>query len=380
VEGLLPRAPFAALAAAAVARFTLVDVGCSGGIDPAWRVFGERLRAFAFDPDLDDMARLAAAETLPGVRFVPGFVGVRPDGAYAAAHRSAEPWSRNPWQRLSVQRSIEHIAARNDAAAKAGANLWQQKRLADPAAPLLLHEYLPAQGVTDVDFLKIDVDSVDMGILDSVGDELAAWGVLGVGLEVNYFGSDDATDHTFHAMDRFMRARGFDLFGLSVRRYSLDALPAPYKHGTPGESSFGRPLQGDAVYLRDPGAGLDHHLPADKLLKLAAIAALAGVPDLAADILLRHRDGLAPLLDVSRGLDLLAAQAQPGVARPLGHADYLAAFSRNDVALFTPTPTPPSPADAATAVLHARLAAMEASSSWRLTAPLRRIAWLLGRR
>jgi hypothetical protein len=30
-------------------RFTVIDVGCAGGIAPAWRVFGNGLRTVAFD-------------------------------------------------------------------------------------------------------------------------------------------------------------------------------------------------------------------------------------------------------------------------------------------------------------------------------------------
>lgn len=45
--------------------FTLLDVGCSAGIDPVWRLFGVRLRAFGFDTNLDEIARLTAAEILP---------------------------------------------------------------------------------------------------------------------------------------------------------------------------------------------------------------------------------------------------------------------------------------------------------------------------
>jgi hypothetical protein len=29
---------------------TLIDIGCSGGIDGIWRTFGDRLRAIGFDP------------------------------------------------------------------------------------------------------------------------------------------------------------------------------------------------------------------------------------------------------------------------------------------------------------------------------------------
>ena len=43
--------------------FMLIDVGCSRGIDPAWRSFGGRLRAFGFDASLAEVRRLTEAET-----------------------------------------------------------------------------------------------------------------------------------------------------------------------------------------------------------------------------------------------------------------------------------------------------------------------------
>ncbi|HEY0418054.1 MAG TPA: hypothetical protein VGC80_00900 [Acetobacteraceae bacterium] len=48
-------------------EFRLLDVGCSGGLHPSWRAFGSRLRAWGFDPDAAECARLAALEALPGV-------------------------------------------------------------------------------------------------------------------------------------------------------------------------------------------------------------------------------------------------------------------------------------------------------------------------
>ena len=109
MEGLLTGTGFADLviAAQAAQRFTVVDVGCSSGIDAAWRVFGAKLRAFAFDPDIAEVERLAAAETLPGVRYVAGFVGVPDDLPFTTARAGRGPWSRNPMDRLSVTRSLE---------------------------------------------------------------------------------------------------------------------------------------------------------------------------------------------------------------------------------------------------------------------------------
>ena len=55
---------FAAFVAGSLAlgHFTFIDVGCSGGIDLVWRIFGERLRAIAFDASVDECERLTAAE------------------------------------------------------------------------------------------------------------------------------------------------------------------------------------------------------------------------------------------------------------------------------------------------------------------------------
>src|SRR5208337_4344738 len=58
-----------------IEAFTLIDVGCSGGLDPAWRDFGSRLRAFGFDPQVQEIERLIKAESNPQVKYVAGFVG-----------------------------------------------------------------------------------------------------------------------------------------------------------------------------------------------------------------------------------------------------------------------------------------------------------------
>ena len=325
--------------------FTLIDVGCSGGIDSGWNVFGDRLRCFAFDPSLYEIQRLTAAETRPMVHYVNGFVGL-PEG-HPSKGASIEPWRLDPWGRLSCYRtqSLQQAAAAQateavtadpgaapEPAAAAAApspapvaddadldlmqrNLWHQARLADPDAPIVLPDFLAAAGVSDVDFIKIDVDGADFEILQSLQATLDDPTVLGATLEVSFHGSASPHDNTFHNMDRFMRARGFDLLDLTVRKYSLAAMPRPYlaSHPFAAQTTGGRPFQGDAVYLRD----LNHRrlqpppqLDTDKLLKLAALYALFGLLDHAAEILILHRDRLSARLDVDQVLNVIAAESQ----------------------------------------------------------------------
>ncbi len=344
MEGLLKATDFADLVAdrPGYACFTLLDVGCSGGIDAAWRRFGDRLRAIGFDPNLSECERLRSHETLPGVTYVPAFVGL-PAGHPFLRRRAGELTARRDvWDRLSATRSMAIRQRREpamDAEELRKLNLWDRTALADASRPVILPDFVRSEGIADVDFIKIDVDGEDFAVLTSLSDCLAELQVLGVGLEVSFDGSDAETENSFHNMDRFMRARGFDLFGLTVNRYTHAALPGIYRVAKPAETLTGRPMLGDAIYLRDICADgsepLSERLSPGKLLKLAAIASLAGVPDLAAEILVRFGARLGGLIDVARGLDLLAAQAQADLASQLTYADYLAAFEADDASFYT---------------------------------------------
>ena len=49
--------------------FTLIDVGCRGGIDPIRQAIGARLTAFGFDPDINECKRLNTIEKLPSIKY-----------------------------------------------------------------------------------------------------------------------------------------------------------------------------------------------------------------------------------------------------------------------------------------------------------------------
>lgn len=360
----------------------LVDVGCSGGLDPGWRIFGDRLAAVGFDPAVGEIQRLTAAEINPKVRYVNGFVGL-PLG-HPLRGAALEPWRHDPWGRLSADRSQDIQCARRDglqlqppaharpaysplAAAAVTPplgvpapppapvatpseddlelmrrNLWTKTALADPDRPIVLPAFLAIQGVREVDFIKIDVDGTDFEILQSLDGLLERTGALGVMLEVNYHGSPDPRFNSFHNVDRYMRAQGYDLFDLTVRKYSAAALPRPfiYAHPFAAQALGGRPVQGDALYLRDTGylyrPGDRQDWSAGRLLKLAAVQCLFGLVDHAAELLLRYRERLEPLLNIDQALDVLTREIQAldpehWAGREFsGYRDYVAAYEDDD--------------------------------------------------
>jgi len=321
---------FAELIAASLGseRFSLLDIGCSGGIDPRWRVFGARLKALGIDASKAECARLTAAESNAGIEYVAAFAAEASDAKLEV--KQASPLIFQIRDRLSFMRTTELREARLGKAEteeKLRHNAWEMTELADRTKPVVVPELLGQRGWTDLDYLKIDIDGSDFRVLQTFDGTFESLGVLGVQLEVNFVGTDAPTEHAFHNTDRFMRRQGYELFRLDVRTYSSRALPARYVWPTPAETVSGRPFQGEAYYARDVAAP---GLSAAKRAKLAAVFALWDVPDLAAELLVAHRDTLVPLFNVAAGLDLLAAQQQPDRTRKLDYKRYLASFEADD--------------------------------------------------
>jgi len=358
LEGLRRDSAFARQTAERLTKefFELADVGCSGGIDKGWRAFGARLRAIGFDCSGPEIERLTTAESHPGVRYVEGLVGLPHGHPLLKKTGGKSPLHRWPPWRLSYQRTtLLREAAASGAPAPAlrdhfAQRVWAQTWDGTPPtgfdtdysvpeageAPggdertILLEAALREMDLKDPDFLKIDVDGGDYDILRSAVALLDQPGLLGVGIEVNFVGSHDANDNSFHNVDRLMRSKGFDLFALTTRLYGSAALPWPYRYKEPGVTAGGRPVQGDALYLRDLSSPMRRSDAAsvsdEKLAKLAAIFALVDLPDEAAEMLLVHEQRLGSVINIPQGLDLLALQIQENDGTDLSYDEYIAAF------------------------------------------------------
>jgi hypothetical protein len=321
--------------------FTVVDLGCSGGIDPDWRLFGERLRAVGVDASKDEIARLTAEETHPGVHYVAAWLDLPADHPFASRCRDKPDVSRDRRPETSSMRlrALRRSATRS-LAEKLFDNDWESTALADTSqpvpAPALLHDL----GVADVDLLKIDLDGPDFRVLNSFDQVLSRLNVIAARLEVHFFGGADDTEHSFHNTDRFMKAQGFELVKIEPVTYSMAALPAPFEWARPAQTVRGRAMYGEAYYIRDLASDEWSHVAAsmsdEKLAKLAAVLSIWEQADSAAEILLKFRDRLRGVLGVDGALDLLAAQVQPHETEPLSYKDYVALFEAQSPKFFPP--------------------------------------------
>jgi hypothetical protein len=313
--------------------FVLLDFGCSGGISSMWRAFGDQLLALGVDPNIDECERrLNANEKSNNVEYIAAFVA-KPGANPLTSQRTKSPWSRAPARRLSYLRTLEirgKEIAQSSSKEKTRLNLWQMTNLAKHVVSPV--ELIDSRGLRHVDFFKIDVDGLDFEILQLLEPNFTRLFVLGCVIEVTFFGSDASDENTFHNVDRLMKRAGFELFDLTMRRYSTRFLPARYLHHTPGDTGYGRIYQGDALYLRDlcqsDWLAIANKGSPESLMKLAALFSMFNLPDCAAEVLIKFRDRIADTFDVQMGLDLLAAQAQPDSPK-VSYGQYMAAFERD---------------------------------------------------
>jgi Methyltransferase FkbM domain len=298
-------------------------VGCAGGIDEAWRAFGPSLVARGYDPDRAACEEAQAREPFPNVQYNACSVGLEETHPFVQRSRAeAGCWpNTNIWGRITAGYLAQRVV---EATPRPPEEPYASE------TPIGVDEIVRRENLAGVDFLKIDVDGPDVEVLESARDVLKTNRVLGIGMEVNWFGSANPTEHTFNNTDRFMREQGFALFEVTVRRYSRTDLPAPFEQECFARTRFGQPYQGDAIYVRDLAAD---HLAAeaanyspDKLIKLACLYELVGLPDCAAEVLNRFAPRLGQFGDRDSLLDALTP---PLLGEQLTYREYVARFERN---------------------------------------------------
>jgi hypothetical protein len=298
----------------AASPFTLVDVGASGGIGTYWKVFEPCLRAFGFDPLVKECGRLNREEKNPNVRYIDCFLGSKRFPELFPTDVASDPlrgWSNQPFERTSAGRvrrlqttSYEQSLNGNDPEI-----IFSERRTSIDA---FFRDY-PND---PVDFIKVDTDGYDYEILTSSAEVITDRQVLGLFVECQFHGITHPHSNLFANVDRFMREHGFSLFDMEIYRYTRGVLPGHFQRHTPAHTDEGQVLWADVLYLRDAAApGYSERwkmeLSPEKLLKLACLFELFGMPDCAAEVLLTERNKLLQHLDISNALDLLAQDMDP---------------------------------------------------------------------
>ncbi|HMD70154.1 MAG TPA: FkbM family methyltransferase [Bryobacteraceae bacterium] len=308
--------------------FSLVDVGCSGGIPEQWRHFEDQIQAVGFDPLIREIERLNASKMNPSVRYVAARVGCR---AFQRGPK-AGLFNTDSFPRCTTVRAVELM--RID---YANTYFDQTHDGAQTPEMVELDEFF-REHPCDVDFLKTDVDGFDIEALAGARELLSGAGPIGVQVETQFGGWPTSDANLFSNVDPYLRGLGYSLFAMDPKLHSKAALPKMFRWSQPADTHEGQSCWSDSLYFRDvclPGYE-DYfrvRIAAHKLLKLCCAFEIHGLEDCAAEVLLQFRRRLEGVVDVDRCLDLLTPPLPDG--RQVPYREYIDFFEKNVTAFYS---------------------------------------------
>lgn len=278
--------------------FIIIDVGASGGVDKVWDILEGQVRFIGFEPNEEECSRLnkAADKRFTYLPYALADVAGTKD-FYIAQHEASHSIYKNNqsfWERFNDSENLKI------------------KRI-ETTQTQTLSAVLKEHGISNIDFIKVDVEGAELDVLKGAGDYLNQENCLGVLSEVR-FTPDGSNCPVFWQLDEFLLNKGMRLFDLDCYRHSRRVLPYPYLYdyrnskGEPIACSQvqGQLLWGDALYFHD--LINSSSVTCYKILKLACLFEIHGLNDCAAELIIRFADILE--LDIREALDALVPEVK----------------------------------------------------------------------
>lgn len=270
--------------------FFLYDVGVGGGIGDYWFNFGDNLRAIGFDADFTEIDNLNKNKKTDLVQY------------HQLAIRDVKSQYFDLYSRFSSTeaRNIKNgIYSNND------------------VPTISIDEYSKKNNIKNVDFIKIDTDGYDLEVIKSSINTLKN-NTLGLLVECQFHGSSLDKDNTFANISQTLSGYGYTLFDIDTWRYSRSSLPTKFSYNFFGQNEIGQVVFADALFLKDYSREKYSNewgeLSLCKQLKLVTLFELFGLPDCAAELLLKIKsNNIFDSEKINDWLNYLANHVDPTV-------------------------------------------------------------------
>lgn len=275
------------------APLIVADVGAAQGLDPRWEMFKNKCVQIGYEPDEAECERLRSVYANDDPSSTRKFL--EPIALWHSAETRNIKITRDPDASSFYEPNEEFFERFPDPT-------LQQVVSEVSVSAIPLDQYkLPVEGT--IDFIKMDVQAAELDVMVGASQHLED-GVLAVVAEM-LFTPHYKEQPWFGDFDTFMRARGYQVFDIDLRRWRRRNLPSQFDGVRVGGVSYG-----DVLYLKDPLAfhqkdnnpSNDGHQfckpgdERDKMIKLILLAEFFSLPDYAIEII-EHAGSLGLLSD-----------------------------------------------------------------------------------
>lgn len=223
-------------------RLTYFDVGARGGLQPDLDPLAFAVDVVGFEPDLEAYRALDGVDPGPwaSVRYLPLavsaeggrqtlFIATDPESASLHRPRAAPGVRFNKRQFFTIERTID-------------------------VETVTLGEALARSGCARIDYLKIDIEGAELGVLRSAADLVDD--MLAIKTEVAFTALRE-NHPTASEVDSFLVERGFVLMDLTgpARWRREGHVVHPHVGTASPPYAKGQLIHGDLLYVKDPETG-----------------------------------------------------------------------------------------------------------------------------
>lgn len=270
----------------------LADVGARGGLKKNWQIARAHLRVLGFEPDVQEFTRLVKQNPPQ-----PGGDAVFNVALHSQAGTITLNVARDAGLSSIFEPNVDFLRAFPDV---------DRFEIIDrrTVSTDTLDHVLASNGISGLDFIKVDTQGSELGVLEGAAKSLDA-SVTGVEVEIE-FAPIYRNQPLFSDVDAYLRRHGFQLF---------DLRPCYWKRegGRTAGGPYGQIIWGDALYLksipalREVLAALNPAEAKAKLLKAISVALLYGYADYALEMARDRAEAFSreehALIDAALGSD-----------------------------------------------------------------------------
>lgn len=269
----------------------VVDAGARSGPQSHWPLYEKQIKVIGFEPYKEESDRLNA-EVAAGninVPFVCYPIGLGSENTTARLYEYGNKAANSMTPPVGDEAaSYTDIVVRR------------------------FDEFATENGISKVDFMKIDVERHEVSVIEGLGKFLDKGGILGFEVEVHFQPQGDAP--MLSDIELLLRKHGYRLYDVDIFRASSQLLPSPVAwdhrdhNNKPilGPTVTGPMVHGDALFIRDLAPEKEEILRTrnvTRVLKMASLFEVYGLPDCAVELLHEYRSILENVLPLDALLD-----------------------------------------------------------------------------